>query len=373
MRLIKSVVCLGGGFTQLPYIKKLKKLDYHIILIDKNSKSPGIKYSNQFLNYSIENYKKILNFIKLKKKQKNIIGVISPCTGNSYLTMNLIKKSLGKKIITKENIKILLDKKKQRKFLNKKKLSNIKIINVKKNLSRFLPLVIKPRLNGKGSKGVVFVKDSVALKKNKKKIYNQKKFLTEKFINGKEFALDVIWDGKKIVYFNCGLTIFNIKQNIIIGSTSHDAQEILDNEKELKKMIKLLCKRMNFGPEILNLDAKLDENGKIHIIEVEFVPADGVILGKLSFNYDIIKNYIFCHLGKKIDNQYRRKFNSMTLLDFKLNYKKNELKKINTYKNVPIKKKNKNLKIMRNYFSKSSKLIDSTIKKNSSLSFTRSF
>ena len=271
-------------------------------MIDKNLKSPGIKYSNQFLNYSIENYKKILNFIKSRKKQKNIIGVISPCTGNSYLTMNLIKQSLGKKIITKENIKILLDKKKQRKFLNKTKLSSIKIINSKNNLSRFLPLVIKPRVNGKGSIDVVFVKDSFTLKKNKKKIYNQKKFLTEKFINGKEFALDVVWDGKKIVYFNCGFTIFNIKKNTIIGSTSHDTQEILNNEKEFYKAeLDKIDKKEDIKRNIMEGKIKkfISENT---LLNQPFIKDSSLNLKKILKDNEIIY-FIRYQLGEGIDKK----------------------------------------------------------------------
>jgi len=206
--------------------------------------------------------------------------------------------------VDKKKLELLIDKKKLRKKLNKIKCSKISILNPKKILKKnFTPMVVKPRYNGTGGKGVKIIKKYKNFK-NLTNLKNKNLFVFEKFIFGRELAVDLIWDKNKIKFLNTGWHIYKNKK--IIGATSQLIEKKIINS--LKKKIIKICKDFNFQREVINIDAIVDKEKKIHIIEFEFVPHEGIYLSKECFNYNLVKNYISCYLNKKIDTQsFRRK------------------------------------------------------------------
>ena len=50
---------MGCNKKQYPYLKRLKELNYKIILIDKNRKSVGRKISHQYFSSSYLDIKKL--------------------------------------------------------------------------------------------------------------------------------------------------------------------------------------------------------------------------------------------------------------------------------------------------------------------------
>lgn len=366
------IVCLGGGNTQIPFIRKAKLLGYKIICFDKNNNSIGKKIVDQFYNISVLNFKSIVKIIKKKKKQYKITGVIAPCTGEAYLTLNIIKKELNKTFTSLNFVKKLLNKRNLRIDLNKLGASNIKILNIKKLKKNFCQAVVKPIRFGSGSKNVFFIKKPDDIIKYQKKI-NSKKFITEELINGKQLAVDLIWDGKAIKFFNYGSSIFNKKNNKIIGSASYNLNKNNIKIKNLKKIFKKICKNFIFGPEFIVSEVIIDKAGNLHVIELEFVPWDSIYLAKTSFKYDVIKNFILCHLSKKIENQNKRVLYSVIIHDGKNIIKKN--KKIyveKAFKNFPKKNKNRNFLEFNCYSSKNSRLLTNfVLEQSKNLSYKR--
>ena len=64
-------------------------------------------------------------------------------------------------------------------------------------------------------------------------------------------------------------------------------------------MLTRFCTSLELGPEVLNVDMVLSADDILHIIEVEFVPADGVLLFGPAYGYDLVKNFVSVHLGGK--------------------------------------------------------------------------
>ena len=74
--MIKFIVFMGCNKKQYPYLKRLKELNYKIILIDKNRKSVGRKISHQYFSSSYLDIKK-LNLIYKKIKTQNIVNIFT--------------------------------------------------------------------------------------------------------------------------------------------------------------------------------------------------------------------------------------------------------------------------------------------------------
>jgi len=310
------VICIGAGYSQLPYIRELNKRGYNVFCVDQNEKAPGFELADDHVISSTFDYKNTLGLIaKRLGKSSNVVAAIAPCTGPPYRTLQEVRKQYGLSFTESESIDILLDKKKLRKKLNDLGCSNIPIYEPDKLNNKFHPIVRKPRFGGMGGRGVQIIKN---LKKyNKLSSINDidEKYVNEYYIEGRELAIDAIWDGKSIRFMNLGWTLFDNKLNEIIGSTSQSTKSIDDHQTFLIKCLEKFCLDLSLQPEILNVDAIIDKDNNIHIIEVEFVPSDGIFLCQETFNYNIISNFINCHLGKSIDPQTKRLNNALMFAD----------------------------------------------------------
>ena len=326
-----TVIVLGAGYNQIQYLKELRKFKLKIICIDKDKKKEGFYYADRKIICSTHNHTKIINILEKDKFTKyKVVSVIAPSTGYPYKTAQILRKKFCLSFIDQKKVEILLDKKKLRLKLNKIKCSKISILNPNKILKKnFFPLVIKPRFKGTGGKGVKLIKTFKDFK-SKKNFKNNNLYVFEKLISGRELAVDFIWDKKKIRFLNTGWHIYNKKNKKIVGATS----QVIDKRivVKLRKLLTKICKNFNFDREVINVDAIVDQKKKIHIIEFEFVPHEGIYLSKECFNYNLVKNYVNCYLNKKIDISSKRKKEAFVSILRKKDFIKNKVKFSNFFK-----------------------------------------
>jgi hypothetical protein len=336
----KTVICLGAGYNQIQYIKELKKRKYDVICVDKTKNSPGFKFCTQKIISSTHDYTKTPFIIKkLVKKDVNIVGAIAPTTGNPYKTLQEIKKIYNLNYLHKKKYNLLLDKKMMRQRLNKLGCSKISIVNYNKiNDKNFQPIVIKPRFGGSGSKDIKIILNYKDFKKNLSEI-KKDKFIVEEMVKGKELAGDLIWADGTFKFINIGWHLFNKKTNEIVGATSQKIdRKIFD---QFKRKVKKVCKNFGLDKEVINIDAIVDIKKNIHIIEIEFVPHEGIFLGDNCFNYNLVKNYVSCYLSEPIDAQFSRKKEAfVSVIDTRFSKKKENqnLEKFHYHKNLKKKK-----------------------------------
>ena len=244
--LSEIVICIGAGISQLEYILNLKKMGYKVFCADKDRNAPGFEMANDYIISSTFDFEKTPRLILDKLGQNiKIKGVVAPCTGPPYRTLQIIKQMYGLPYMSKKIVSILLDKVLLRNELNKSGLSKIKIYNDYDEIKPDnFPIVKKPRFEGMGGKGVELFYDY-----NKyKKIYSNnkidQKFVYEEFINGTELAVDAIWCNDKIHLINLGYNVF--EKDKIIGSTSEVSKSIKRYIPILTRMLTELCKNFKF-------------------------------------------------------------------------------------------------------------------------------
>jgi len=311
-----TVICIGAGNSQIPYLKEVKRRGCKLICADKNPESPGFKIADDYVVSSTFDYKNTPKLIMKKLKDKDKVKtVIAPCTGPPFKTAQEVRRILNLPCYPKDKLNILLDKLYLREYSNSIGCSNIEIFNDKNELSiNCFPLVKKPRYGGLGGREVEFYLSLNDFIQKNHTLKIDQKFVYERLIYGKEIAIDAIWNGNSIVFFNMGWTLFDSETGIMIGSTSQ-SDLILDNlELKIKKVIYKFCSSFNLSPEVLNIDMILDLNNLLHIIEVEFVPADAIPLCRKTYKYNMVKNYMSTYLDNKIEIQPKRLKNAAKIL-----------------------------------------------------------
>lgn len=294
------VICIGAGRSQLDYILNIRMMGYKVFCVDRNSDSPGFEIANDYIVTSTYDFEKTPRLILDKLGQNfKIIGAIAPCTGPPYRTLQITKKLYGLPFVREKFISILLDKVLLRNKFNELGLSKIKIYNNNDEIEKsHFPLVKKPRFDGMGGVGVELFLDYNQYRKMYSCNTIDQKYVYEELIYGTELAIDAIWSDNEIYIINIGYNIF--EENKIIGSTSEPIESMKRYIPKLSQMLLKLCKYFNFTREVLNIDVIIDTNQNLHIIEIEFVPADGLIHSKPK-GYNFVYNYLKCHFEKRID------------------------------------------------------------------------
>lgn len=121
----------------------------------------------------------------------------------------------------------------------------------------------------------------------------------ESFIPGREIAVDAVWDGERIVFCGLGWTLFDRDLKTIVGTLVGDP-ELERYVGALVQVLGEVCRRLLLGPEVVNADVVVDRQGTLHVIEVEFVPADGTRLWPISCGFDMIDAFVAAHLGEPV-------------------------------------------------------------------------
>ncbi len=306
---LDTVICIGAGLSQLPYIEEVKKRGYHLICADQNPNSPGFELADDYVVSSTFDYKKTTLLISKKIGGKNKIkSVIAPCTGPPLRTAQELRRLFDLPHYDHESLNILLDKLYFRKYCNSIGCSNISVFNDRQMLPKdCFPLVKKPRFGGMGGQDVRIYTSLDDFRKVNYSVETKPEFVYERLVYGKEIAVDAIWDGNSLIFLNVGWTLFHTELGIVVGSTSQHDDTLNSLNFKINETLHKFCSSLKLGPEVLNVDIMLDSENSLHLIEVEFAPADGIPLCKEAFQYDLVKNYVSTYLGCKIQAQPKRK------------------------------------------------------------------
>ena len=203
----KIILVLGGGFSQLPFIKTVKQLGFLVACVDINPDCPGSKESDIFKAISLYNYDELELFCNDLSKEFSLAGIIEYSSSTKVLKnyAKLVSKYSLRGFST-ESIININDKKKMKSVFMKKGVKSPKYItsnnlnNAKKEISDItFPIIIKPAMGGVGSKAV-----SIVTSKNEFEPFYQKAekesingfVIIEEFCTGREFHVDgFICDG----------------------------------------------------------------------------------------------------------------------------------------------------------------------------------
>ncbi len=244
----EKILILGGGYEQVPGIKTSKSLGLKTIVVDRDNKCPGKKFSYKFYNVSTDNYNKIYR-IAAKEKVKGIctfasekpLKIISKITSKLKLYgpgLNLVKnvtsKNLSKKIFYKKKIPSIRGKI----FSSKDKKKIGKYLNFNNNKK----YVIKPS-NSYGQNGVALLRNKKDLdfKINEAFKYStENKIIIENYEKGKELNLVGIVENKSLKILSISERYTN--HNLSFGIAFKHIYPIKLDKKKIKKIYDISLK-----------------------------------------------------------------------------------------------------------------------------------
>jgi len=194
-----AIIMLGGSRLQMPIFELAKTIGFAVILIDEFFGCRLKHMSDEFINVSCSDTKKILELISPLKKNYNIKGAYC---GNDFglFTVANINYELGIAPDISKNTLTSLDKIATKKILNDHCIPTPQhwIDNNAKNIfEKDYPVVVKP-VDSSGSRGVSFVSDNKLLENAiDKALRFGKNALIEKAIIGRHFDVSGYFaDGK---------------------------------------------------------------------------------------------------------------------------------------------------------------------------------
>ena len=311
---MEKVVIIGANSFQNPLILKAKQMGYETHVFAWKSGDIGEKTADYFYPISITEKEKILEECK-KIKPKAVTSIGSDL---AVLTVNYLADKLGLVGNDPENSVICTNKYEMRKaFQNSgvkvpkfKKVSNDKEID----LNEFdMPIIVKPT-DRSGSRGVTLVNNKEELEnaiKNATENSFEKKAIVEEFIRGDEYSCECIsYQGRHNFLaitkkFTTGAPHF-----IETGHIEPSGLTEVEEDRVKKEVFKALdALKIKNGPS--HTEFKMDENGKIGIIEIGARMGGDCIgsdLVKISTGYDFLKLTIDVAMRKRA--HFRKKIHS---------------------------------------------------------------
>lgn len=274
----KIFIIVGGSQSHVPFVKAAKKLNYKVVIFDKNSLCPAKKFCDEFYQISILDKKKIiLKCLEISKKS-NLRGIMTYSASTE--TLAAVSEACDKlklPSVSKECVKKVSNKRLMKKCFEKNEISTSEWILTKKInqgitfLKKFNKIIIKPYLNSRGSKGVYICDTKNILLKyflqKKSKLQNSKVIL-ENYYKGQEYSIDgYVFRNKPIVLsiskkFNLGE-----ENNFIMKGFSKNS--FYKRNKKVKDLEKVAFKTVNsleINNSFFSIDVIID---KFKIIVLE--------------------------------------------------------------------------------------------------------
>lgn len=286
----KILISAANGVIMKSLISFLSK-DFKIIGIDTNNIGDANKYCYRFYKSPNPKNSTFINFIKKRLKQVSWAFFF---VDEEIKKIILNKKKLGinfKKIILspKKTIDLCLNKRKFMFFFKKIKI-NVPFPNHK------YPMIAKP-VNGRGSRNIYIIKNKSDLKYFIKK----KNYIIQKYIRGKEFTVDCLFDKK-------GKIIFDLARERIVTRGVSVIGKIVKHNR-ISSYIKHIASKLIFcGP--INFQFIEDYDKKLWLIEINPRLA-GSVEFSIRSGFKIIHQAIKIFSNDQIKQKYKIQYNKI--------------------------------------------------------------
>lgn len=304
----KKILILGGGHEQLPGIIISKSMGIRNVVIDKNNKCPGRKYSNKFYNISTDNFKRILQI----SKKENIDGICTFASERPLKVISKICEIINLKSLKENIIEKVTNKDKSKKIFKKKKISFINGVTFnfqnRKKIKNYLKLkkkkyVIKPS-NSFGQNGISMIKEKNNLQKKIDKAFrysSEKKIIIEDYEKGNEINVVGIVENKKLKILSISQRYTNHELGFGIAF-KHVYSSISQKEKikKLEKISQKIIKNFKINDTVIYFQF-LNNKKTFKVIEIAVRTPGGFMyeLSNFASGYDIVKFTILKSLGIK--------------------------------------------------------------------------
>ena len=336
----KKILVLGNNLYQLNLINEINKKNKYDTYVLSNKYQNKSKFIKKFYTIDIKNYKKVLNIFKKKNFSKVIsIGSDVPLKTIGYINTKL---NLGG-LKFKDSI-IATEKNSMKKFFSKIKISQPKFKlyngrNLLKEIRIKTPTILK-ETSSSGSRGIYKIENQKKFLNIRNQISNNKKYIVEDLIIGKEFGANIIFYKNKIqnIFIFDDIVFDNGNTNVPIGHIFPN-KNLEKFRTKINKIANKIIKNLNIKNGFLNLDLIFDKKKrKLFLIEFSTrLGATGIPeLFNFSHNDNLFDKIIeIDNISKKLnfknDNKSEKKF-YLSLLA--ISKKKGFLKKIEINRNL---------------------------------------
>ena len=336
----KKILVLGNNLYQLNLINEINKNNKYDTYVLSNKYQNKSKFIKKFYTIDIKNYKKVLNIFKKKNFSKVIsIGSDVPLKTIGYINTKL---NLGG-LKFKDSI-IATEKNSMKKFFSKIKISQPKFKlynggNLLKEIRIKTPTILKETTSS-GSRGIYKIENQKKFLNIGNQISNNKKYIVEDLIIGKEFGANIIFYKNKIqnIFIFDDIVFDNGNTNVPIGHIFPN-KNLEKFRTKINKIANKIIKNLNIKNGFLNLDLIFDKKKrKLFLIEFSTrLGATGIPeLFNFSHNDNLFDKIIdIDNISKKLnfknDNKSEKKF-FLSLLA--ISKKKGFLKKIEIKRNL---------------------------------------
>lgn len=243
----KILISAANGVVMKSLIRELRK-NFYVIGIDNSKQGDADKYCDEFYSSPDGNDNKFFLFLNKIEKKVDFIFLF---VDEEIRVIN--KQKISKKL---KNKLILSDKRTLNVCLNKKKFYNFCIknkINIPSD-SYSKNMIAKP-IFGRGSRDIYILKNKFEYNFFKK----NKNYIVQKFVEGKEYTIDCLFDSNGKLIFGLPRLRIVHKGVSIIGKIIKDTNLIT--------FVELISKKLKFfGP--INIQVIKDKNNKIWALEI---------------------------------------------------------------------------------------------------------
>lgn len=304
-----KILIIGAGEMQVPLIKKAKEMGLEVLVSDISKDAPGLLLADKSFLISTRDLNSNLEIAE----KYNVAGVI---TSSDYPvnTVAFISDALNLPGLSIESAKYCTNKYLQKSILIDAGLSVPKFnyIDTSKDEVKNLvksnqEYVLKP-LSSSGSRGVHKIKApqdfEIAIRDSLK--YSDDSFLIlEEYIDGEEFSVEMLLQDNE-----CHIIAITekklLKSDSVFVEKGHviPAKIPIQIENAIRNCAKETVRVLNLNNCAVHLELKVNENGKIYIIEVgarlggDFITSHLIPLSK---GIDMLSNVIKISLGQEIN------------------------------------------------------------------------
>lgn len=302
---------LGGTNDHVELIVQLKKLAYHVVLIDYFKEPPAAPWANVHEMVSTRNINAIEEIIQHYQPSH----IFSACVDSSlYALAECLTKFGYHTLFTKTQYDIISNKHHMKRWMEEHKFlsARFQLINKQTNLLDLnfnLPLVVKPT-SGNSSKGVSLINNKEAWHEALNRVDEHAKdspILVEEFIEGTELSVDLVFiEGQAHIIMISEIikkSIFSstITKNIFCRETEENwKKEIqllanaLGNKLQLNNSLMLLqCIVNDTGISIVEFSLRIGGGSKHHLIKkVKNIDMIAVYIHMMLQQIDIVRELI---------------------------------------------------------------------------------
>jgi hypothetical protein len=298
------ILCLGGGWQQIDVINLLIKSGHEVIVVDKNTSSPGFALSTSSIPIDFSNTDALMFYI-----QKNNIHFdicVSPNNESGIYPSNVIASHFKKKSISNRFSKFSINKlalKEEIKSLSiaQPLFERVNLSNLESTCRKFLGMmiVVKP-IDGAGSRGVSIIKCTkgrLSAAIAKALAYSNNDYcLIEEFIDGVEFSIESFSYSPDL-----GHDIISISERHMNQSTSAIAIKTISShhpmESKLREFALKLLAGLQFHEGPAHIEVIVCKNGYIYPIDIGFRTGGFWVGDKLATKiFGINPNILFINL-----------------------------------------------------------------------------